>query len=319
MKSTAIKFGSLILASTIILYATQQVFKYTMQSCKIGTIGKINAVMDHSLDKEVTIWGASTALLNFNPQVLSDSLGYSTVNMGVDGTSIDQYGGLLQEYLSYTKNSKYIVIAIDIHGGITNRNSLYNLHNWIHHIDNDRIYTFLSDIDEPRVWKIRHIPFYALTQYDKHAFPFFRRSFLQKKTEYSITNNGYHPNGYGHINIDFEYDSAKKQSIAIGTRCLNKIRTLSLKARSLGITPIVAITPCYVKGFNQLVNAQEVILLLRELGGHGIRVLDYSQSEMSSSFMFFKDNTHLNENGAIELSRLLASDINRIEQEPKDL
>jgi len=78
----AFKITCLVVLSIIALLGTDYVLKQTMRSCKIGTVGKINCVMNHDMDVELTIWGASTAYLNFNPQIIIDSLGYSTMNMG---------------------------------------------------------------------------------------------------------------------------------------------------------------------------------------------------------------------------------------------
>ena len=69
------------------------------------------------------------------------------MNMGIDGTNIDQYAGLLYEYLDHTEKSKILVIALDIHGGLTNRRRFFNLYNWIHHVDNDHIYNCFASID----------------------------------------------------------------------------------------------------------------------------------------------------------------------------
>lgn len=305
-------------ACIIVLYSTEYALQHTMKSCKVGTIGKINSVMNHDMDVEFTIWGASTAYLNFNPQIIIDSLGYSTMNMGIDGTSIDQYNGLLQEYLSYSAKSKYVVIAVDVHGGLVSRTSIYHLHNWLHHVNNPNIYGCLSDIDPSLLWKLRYVPFYNLTMYDKHAFPYFRKTILGRNTEYEIDNYGYKSNGFSTIDTNqhqLSLDNLAIDSVQIGTgdRCLNKIRGSSLKAKERKLIPIVVITPCFEKGMERLEDASDVLSAINSLKKDGIQVLDLSSCSISRQAKYFRDNTHLNSIGADEFTRLLVQEIKKLE------
>ena len=280
-----------------------------MQSYKTETIGKINSVMSHNLDVEFTIWGASTAYVNFNPQIIMDSLGYSTMNMGIDGTNIDQYYGLLKEYLSYTNNSKYLVIAVDIHGGISDRKSFYHLHNWLHHLGNDNIYNCLSDIDKTLIFKSRYIPFYSLTLYDKHSFPFFRKAIFNNENEYKFNNYGFKQNGDNWIDTDNYSLDALLINVSIGEKTIKKIRLSCLEAIEKKITPIIVITPFYEKGLDKIENRFEVIDLLTSIKNKKIKLFDFSNNYISKNPKYFKDNTHLNKSGADELTRLLVKKI----------
>ena len=308
----AFKITCLVVLSIIALSGTDYVLKQTMRSCKIGTVGKINCVMNHDLDVELTIWGASTAYLNFNPQIRIDSLGYSTMNMGIDGTSIDQYNGLLEEYLSYTEKSKYIIIAIDVHGGLVEREKLYHLHNWLHHVDNLNVRNCLSDIDPGLMRKSKYVPFYDLTLYDKHAFPYFRKTLLYPEDEYIIENHGYQPNSTESIDSTGNPAMAPVSKIPVGERCLKKILDSSILAKEKGITPIIVITPCYEIGFAQLDGGSDVIAAINLLQDEGITVIDLSSSYISTEAKYFKDNTHLNSIGADKLTLLLVTELTEI-------
>ncbi|MGB1318454.1 MAG: hypothetical protein ACPG5W_09620 [Flavobacteriales bacterium] len=271
--------------------------------------------MNHSVDKEITIWGASTAFLNFNPKVIEDSLNYPTINMGIDGTPIDQYGGLLKEYLGYTKNSKYIIIAVDVHGGLGDRKKLYHFHNWAHHVANNYVYDYLADIDSERLFKTRYVPFYALTQYDKHALPYFRKTLMGNNSDDLLENRGYVSNGSGYLDLATYNKEPVHYEIAIGERGYQKLKNISQEILGKGVTPIIAITPCYAKGFQQLTNVDQVLSLIYDLKQPGLEIFDYSRCSISSNHTFFKDNTHLNSLGAIELSKLLAADVKSLENE----
>ncbi|MFC2175902.1 hypothetical protein ACFLR1_02875 [Bacteroidota bacterium] len=316
MTSKILKAAGIILGCALMLYCTEQVLQRTLRSCKVGTIGKINSVMNHDLDVEVTIWGASTAYVNFNPKILIDSLGYTCINMGIDGTPIDQYNGLLEEYLSYSINSKYVIIALDVHGGLVNRNRLYHLHNWLHHAGNQNIYNCLSDVDPRLMFKIRHVPFYDLTLYDKHSFPYFRKTILNRKTDYEFDNFGYKPSTIGSIDTSLiQSNTVRKKVLIIGERCLKKALTSSIKAKETNITPIIIVTPCFTKGLDKLTGLDDFLTAINSLKKSGIQVFDLSSCYISKDPKYFSDNTHLSSVGADELTRLLANKIKNLESQ----
>lgn len=308
MKNRIIKASLLIFITAFALWMTEFILVNTMKDCKEETIGKINAVISHDLDVELTIWGASTALVNFNPNIIIDSLKISSMNMGIDGTNIDQYSGLLNEYIGYTNKSKYLVIALDIHGSLTNRKSFYHLHNWLHHLDNENIYDCLSDIDNKMMMKLKYIPFYSLIHYDKHSFPYFKRTLLNKKNEYQISNYGYHPHEVAPINAS--KDSSLMET-SIDSRSFEKVKKAAIEANKKDIKCFIVITPCYEKGLSQIINRNDFVSKLKTLATERTEVLDFSNNYISKEPTYFKDNTHLNSNGADELTRLLITKIKK--------
>jgi hypothetical protein len=88
---------------SVILVLTQWMYNRTMRSIKTGTIGKINAVIKHDLDANISIWGASTALLNINPKLIADSLNISTFNMGLMAQISTNITGYLKNTLVIQK------------------------------------------------------------------------------------------------------------------------------------------------------------------------------------------------------------------------
>ena len=299
MKIKIIKFSLLIIGTFIALWITEYVIINTMKECKEETIGKINGIMNHTIDAEITIWGASTANVNFNPQIIIDSLNLSCMNMGIDGTNIDQYAGLLNEFIDFTSKSKSLVIAIDIHSGLANRDSFYHFYKWLHHVKNDNIYNCFSDIDYERMFKIKYIPFYSLTQFDKHAFPYFIRTIRNKNNQ--ISNYGFSPlNG---TILNSANDGPNFETF-VNTRAFDKVNNAVKKASSKGIKCYIVITPCYEKGFLRIINRNEFISKLKTIDVQNAEVFDFSNCYISKDPKYFRDNTHLNSIGANELTKL---------------
>lgn len=297
------KFLLLIGVVSLLLFFIERIYINTMKSVKTGAIGKINAVINHDLDVNISIWGASTALANFNPLLIKDSLNVSVFNMGIDGVNIDQYNGLLEEYLNYTRKSKFLIIAIDIYGGLEKRHKFYELQNWIHHVNNDNIYNCLSDIDYNTIFKARYIPFYSTTLYNKHAFPLFRSAFFKTPPpEYQFTNLGFEPN---HSEFNSNITDSNTINVPINLNVFEKLRLTCKSALTKNIKPIVVITPCFYKGLEKIKNKGEFRELIYSLKDEEIAVLDLLESSISNNVTYFKDNTHLNSKGADELSIML--------------
>jgi len=306
MKNRIIKISLLIVITITTLWGTEFILESGMKNCKEDTVGKINGVFAHELDFDLTIWGASTAQFNFRPQIIIDSLNLSAMNMGIDGTNIDQYAGLLNEFIDYTEESKYLIIAIDIHGGLANRNSFYHMHNWVHHVDNDNVYNCLSDIDQKTLFKLKYVPFYSLIKYDKHAFRFFKKAIFDKSKTYRISNHGFKSKGNSELVVGEKEADFKTR---IDERSFNKIEYAIKKASEQGIKCMVVLTPCFVKGLSQISNRTDFISKIQTLKTDKIKVVNLSDCYISKESKYFKDNTHLNFKGADELTRLLIKKI----------
>lgn len=308
MQLKYIRSAIIIVFCLVILAISEFLIQSTMKKVNTGTIGKINAVMSHELDAEITIWGASTAYVNINPKIMIDSLNVSTINMGIDGTNIDQYSGLLEEYLSYSKKSKKIIIALDIHGGITDRNKLYDLHNWTHHLSNENISNTMMSIDSSLIWKSKHVPFYKLTLYNKHDFPFFRKALFKRKEEVKLPSFGYKENGLKTIRLS-DQSKLNTRVIKIGSRCIEKIQTICQIALKQNIEPIIVITPTYISGQLEISNLNELEEVILSIESDDVKVLNYLNSSISNNPKYFVDNTHLNKLGANNFTSILLKDL----------
>lgn len=309
-KSRIIKSIFTILSVIITLFIVELFLERTMKSVRYSEVGKINYVMEKQLDVELSIWGASTALVNFDPKIITDSLGFSAFNMGLNGTNIDQYNGLLLNYLSYTKKSKYLVIAIDIHQALTKRKKFFEVHKWLHHFDDENIYNCHSDIDKTIMMKNKYIPFYSITQYDKHGFPYLRSTLLNKLEEFSFPRLGYLPNE----NISLLNRSvANEDSLLalVDKRVFEKLITSCIIALEKNIKPIVVITPCFSKGLEKILFMEDYKEKIFQLRNKGIVVYDFLDTYISDNPKYFKDNTHLNIFGAEELTKMLTKEIEK--------
>lgn len=294
-----------LLVLVIVLEVIENTAEKLLHETRIDNIGKINALMNHEIDDEVVIWGASTAYNNFDPILFEQKSGLSCFNMGVDGTNIDQYYGLTREHLSYSENCKYAVIVLEIRSSLSKRSQYYNLHNWAHHFEKENIYENLKDIDPYFSFKCRYIPYYRVTAYDKHGFSYIKKNLFSNKQDY-LPRKGclLHDS----INI-YKSRHTEQFSHVIDARAKKKLFETIKGYKRRSIMPIIVVSPCYSDGLDLIQNINEFYEVINECHLNGAKILDYLKPEFHNDPTCFKDNTHLNAKGARILTEMLAKDI----------
>lgn len=309
MKGRVFHISLIIFAVIFCLQTIHNTTNFVLDEIRVDNIGKINAIIHHEVDVPIMIWGASTAFVNFDDSEISLRTGKDCFNMGIDGTNIDQYNGLLNEFLDYTLNCQYLVIVLDIHSSLDTRDKFYNLHNWIHHFDNDNIYNNMSDIDSYFSFKTRYVPFHIITSYDKHALSYVKKYWFNKDVKYfpktgaliHDSTKTYNGQSYRKFNVNLE------------TRAINKVNQAIGLCKSKGITPIIVVSPCYTNGLAQIKNRKEFQNQIKSFESEGALIFDYLKTSFSDDSTTFKDNTHLNAKGVKMLSEYFSNDILKLD------
>jgi len=273
-----------------------------MKNVESAYVGKINKVLNGNANEDITIWGASTAEGNIVPKIIADSTNNSVFNLGLDGTNLNQYIGLLKSYIKNT-SSKKIILAADIHGALMKRNAIYRNYDWLHSLNNKEIYEALYSIDEEQIFKAKYAPFYKLLLYGKHNLKYFKTDF----SSYNYPMNGFvERNG---IVVKKTHKEKYEIKLSNDSTVLNQYKTIIKLAHKYNHEIYIVITPCYIEGLKMCSNYQNTIQLIQKLNMDSANVLDYSNHEMNQERQFFKDNTHLNKSGAIKFSSILVNDL----------
>lgn len=297
-KRTFIKRSLVFLILTFgALFIVQSFIDYKMRQIKSGNVGKINKVLQNKVNEEITIWGASTAEGNFVPKIISEVTSLSCFNMGLDGTNIHQYGGLLENYLNKVSNKK-VIITFDIHGGLMRRKSAYKIYNWLHAFNNEQVSASYSEINNAQYLKIKYIPFYKLLLYGKHNIKYFKENI----DSFSFKNDGFVPRsgvivpGKKENKITFSNDSS----------VVNQIKRICKLASANNNQIYLVLTPCFHMGLKGGTNTDLVLNNFKSLQNKNVHFLNFSNHPMNLEKKYFKDNTHLNKTGAKFFSKVFS-------------
>ena len=300
-----------VLITSCFLFSIEKIITLKMKNIQSDYVGKINKVLNGNAKEDITIWGASTAEGNIIPKIISDSTKNSVFNLGLDGTNLNQYIGLLNYYIKSSPPKK-IIIAADIHGALMKRNALYRNYDWIHALEYKEIYNSLYRIDKEQIFKAKYVPFYKLLLYGKHNLKYFKEDF----SSYKYPMDGFvERNG---IITNRPNNQKTITKLSNDSTVFKQYKSIIKLAHEYNHEIYIVVTPCYIEGLKMCSNYQNTIQSIQKLNGDNATVLDYSNHEMNQISHFFKDNTHLNKLGAIQFSSILANDLLNIELNKKN-
>lgn len=305
-------FKSLLFVTILfaLLCAISAAITFGARHSPVVPFAKINKIMSHDIDGEMMIFGASTAWVNFNPEVISQTTNLSVFNMGLDGTPLPEYRGLAYEFIHYSKKCRYVVFAISV-GEFSARDAFYQPFKFYAHMGNEKIYKMFFDIQPGFAWRMRYVPFYNLTAYDRLFYQGVEAGW-QAATGKTITT--YEKDGFFPMHSSWESSQeqknreAKEMRITIDDTRLTMFRDLASACREKGLVVITVIPPIQQDGRRLIKDFGKMNKTIAGSIPPGSSFLDYSDNELCSDKSCFYNNTHLNYIGADRFSAIFAED-----------
>ena len=296
---TTIKYA---LAVAMVLGVFQYSITYLMKTIKTHEVGKINRILFSDEKFDITFWGSSTTQNHFNDSLIGAQLNKKAFNFGINGTSIDQYQGLLNHYLDRADSGEIVVIGLDIHG-LVKRKALYQSYYYIHTLSNPYLFQALKNIDFGYVWKSEFVPFYKLTQYGKHNLTVIKKELVKKP---KLPKFGFYP--------QFKSWQSKKEArqdgeIALDSAYANvqvitNLNQIIDKGLKKGIQFIIVATPLFRNVDRKVKGIETFEKSIFALEQKGVKVFNFINHKICMEKDLFYNNTHLNNTGANLFSEL---------------
>ncbi len=275
---------------------------------------KLNYVMRHKIDPEIMVFGSSVAFVHFDDTLISQITGKETFNFGLDGNPFLQYEGLAKEYLSYTQKCKYAVFAF-VFQGTSDEIGLYEPNIYYPYLYNKNIYESLSYIEPEKMFKMRYLPGYALTVFDKDFYfnVGYGYSLLFRKIKEPTRIRGYFPR------MDTLFDGSalvnvKDSSLIfpVSNNTVSRIKNMLKAYEDKGITTILVVPPVKKGMLQKIKNLEECKKVFKSMQSANHYYLDYSDHTLSLEQKYFYNYTHLNKDGAAIFSQVFAEDMKQI-------
>ena len=299
-----VKFCLLFLAPILVYYACNEYYCRTATSFALkkkyleGNLGSI----------EVLFLGSSHTLNGVNPKLISKKV--FNLAFGGQPISIDYY--LLNKYINQMPHLKTVFIEVSPHRFYYD----FDTTDW-----NGYIYSILYDIN----YKVKLL---SLSNYSFlfSNFEFYRSKIIDYYNPYSpkyiINDCGYIENNFEGEFLKLKFDSLKiyksfqmkhdfsdKNKIRLNDSFLEK---LILRCKNKGVKVVFLSTPLYnnyLKNIPIKTKKEVGKLVDKYISEFGIIEFDYSGSKKFNRYDF-RDEDHLNPNGAKKFSKILDSIIN---------
>jgi hypothetical protein len=250
-------------------------------------------VLVQKADADIAVFGSSVAWVHFDPSIIESLTGRSCLNFGLDGAVLQQYNGLLKEFMQYSKGR--IIILAGTSNEFTNRESIYEFEKFYSWLDNENIYESLSAIDFDLTWRSRYVPMYSITTFDGDIYEKSLDGFLGKT--YTVKNEEH--KGFSPKNRPWKSQVNKSDFVVeINRDVVQQYREVISTANKKNKKVILVLAPIYINGQRQIKNLDEVRKIYKKLAGEKNTFLDFTKSQICNDRSYFYNNLHLNAIGA---------------------
>ncbi|WP_187261113.1 hypothetical protein [Pontibacter beigongshangensis] len=295
----------------VLLFLLQLATQYGIEHTTQGEVGKINGLMNHTIDTEIAIFGSSVAQVHFDPAIITAATGKKSFNFGIDGTTLAQYHGLLSEFLQYSDVE--IIVLAGGYGELAVRDQIYELYKFSHHLDKPNVYNSLYPLDPELVWRTKHVPLYGYIIYNKDYYLsawrgwqeyFSDRKDFQGKRGYEPQDKTWAaaPAKENTTGVEAEIDP---KNVALYRQIIQEINIKGKKA-------VLVLTPIFAQQQHNIRNMEKLRSIYKELAGTENYFFDFTQSNICQRKDFFYNNTHLNRQGASMFSQEFAKRLQKL-------
>ncbi|MBK6346046.1 MAG: hypothetical protein IPF68_08920 [Bacteroidales bacterium] len=311
MKKFLITILIFTLPLVLFSYLADRFLSDSLRQSRNGEFGVWNDIYGGKVSEDLLIYGGSRAWVHFDPQIMTDSLGISVYNIGLNGHNFFLQDLRHRLLLKYNEKPKIIIHAVDIMT-LGKRADLFNLEQFLPYMTDDTaVANAIAD--------------YEGYDYLDYRLPLMRYSgkwktvFSALKIRFGSKN--YTPDrikGYQGKDMTWNSDFEKaKEEIAefrmdLDSATIREFEKYIRECREKDIQLIFVSPPEYIEGQLFVENYEEIMDVFRKFSrDFGVPYYDYTKDTMSFSKKYFYNSTHMNKLGAELFTRKLVTDLKR--------
>ncbi len=293
----------------ILLFGLNWLLIFGARNSRNSWFGKVNQIANCELDPEIMIFGPSVSEVGVDPRILNFRTNYSVYNCSIDGTRYIQLKGIMDQFNSYSKNNKIIVLMETLFT-FEPVFGVFELQRYLGQINKDKIFEPLYEIQPDLLWKAKYVPFYNFIIANQG---FYKQAWLGYK---NICVSESIDTLYGYTPVEKDFDGSglkakKKFNIIIDKvivqKYINSINSFKRKGHSV----VIVLTPAFKEILSNYTNTEPLINTLDSVSKiTGAKFWNFTNSEIGADRANYYNVSHLNVNGARLFSENLADSIN---------
>jgi len=281
-----------------------------LKRARDGDLGIWNEIFDGKIGSEIVVYGASRALVHFDPRIIERGVGMTVYNLGIDGHNF------WLEYLRHSMLLKYNVkpkvIVLEVGSAtLAKRRDLYTPEQFLPYM-----------LSEPEVAN-------AISSYDGYKYldfhvPLLRyfgkaesvaRALIHFLIPYYMDSDrikGYQ--GRDIVWSSGDWERAKLASrpleVTIDPQTVKLLESFLEECRVMDIKVVFVASPEFIEGQGYVTNRKEIFEIFEAMSiKFRIPLLDYSHDSISYKTEFFYNSSHLNVKGAELFTRKFVTDL----------
>jgi hypothetical protein len=286
----------------MLCWPVQSVLIMGLKRCRNGEVGTLNRIMAGGMNAEIVISGSSRAVYHYDPRIIEAYAKEKTVNIGRDGTKLDEQLALLKTYLKHNRKPEYVIQNLDSFSLRANDGVTDPLQ-------------YMAWLDEPDLYQnvLSHRRYFRIYHY-LPLLGIIREGAVQPAIEGLFGSSiqagddvaGYHPQ-----NLDWngEFERFKEQHPSgvqwpIDAQGLDTLRDMLELCQHEGIQLILVYSPEYIESQVLTKNRTDIFAAFHALAAEfQAPFWDYSSDPMCRDRTYFYNSQHLNQNGATLFSQ----------------
>ncbi|MFZ1561856.1 MAG: hypothetical protein WAT37_18110 [Saprospiraceae bacterium] len=312
MRKFIISFILFLAPVFLLSYFTDRFISANLKKSTTYTGGEYtvwNDILEGNVNSEILIYGSSRAWVHIDPNLLSDQLGKTAYNVGIDGHNFWlQYLRHLLVLKSNVK-PKYIIVSLDIFT-LEKVRELYNADQFLPYMYNEPLFEEYLKSYVGFTWIDFHMPlmrYRGRSSSMLHACKLYMEGTLQEAGRV---------NGYQGMNKEWNSDleNALKKvghyEIKIDTPSLKLFQEFIEGCQKDHIALLFVYSPEYVEGQKFVKNRKDIMDLYTALSTtYSIPFYDFSNDSISYDKAKFYNASHLNMEGSRDFTIKLADQI----------
>lgn len=308
MKKFLAKFAILLAITVIAIYVLQFAVTKGLQHSGFENLPEWKSTVSGSINANVLIMGSSRAWVQYNNQIIDDSLSLNSYNLGMNGADFRLQYIRLKTYLAHNKKPQLILQNIDT-DLLDSNNKIFQPYQVIAFLNDDSLKTIVQQAE-------------IISRLDL-CIPFFRymgqaQAILVGLQEFMGLKHyaNKRVKGFKAVNMEWDGENFDKRkanghfNARIDNSSNNEFDAYLQYCKTNAIKVVLVYAPVYTEYTSLITNIDSVRSIFNEKAGkYNLHYFDYSKNNICRQKKYFYNATHLNSSGADLFTKLLVNDI----------
>lgn len=312
-KQFTIKSLIFLIGFFIFIFFLQSFIFFTIRNISTGEFGVLNKINNGDISTDIIISGQSQGLKGIKPIILEKELGLTSYNICADGTTLGIQLPKLKWYLNKNKSPKIIIQIVSKTNGLISK-QIFQPYKYLYYISDDSLYNGLRKI-EPDFWIHKYLYPTNLLYFNFDFYVSLFQELYLSLTKRDFLEKGFYADRSkwsGNIKL-LQQKRANGIKAALTNDYKEYIEELINICKVKNIILLFVVLPNYHEYSALIDNSYKLTQYYEQIASQkGVYLFDYFENDIAKDTRYFYNFTHLNADGALKISQLLANDIKDI-------